>query len=149
MHFEFWSAQAATGALVQRAFDVIHDRRVVASHAHCDVLGADDRREVFGTVEYEVRVRAEQRKVLVRSRFTLHGVDDDELVMTTLLSNQASLACRREGGPTSARETRGLEFFQQRTSGTGAGEDLLVLGEGEWSWSRGVHESRQGVLSHA
>ena len=96
---------------VEGARHVIHHRRIVASDAHGDVVGSNDGGEVLRTVQHEMGIRAQQRLVLVRGRFALHGVDDHELVVSTLLAQQSGLSPGGKAGPAPSRKARRLQLF--------------------------------------
>ena len=67
----------------------------------------------------------------MRRRLTLHGVDDDELLMLALVTHQAGLARGGEARAPAPAQARGFELVEERGAPWREGEGLLVLGEGQ------------------
>ena len=89
---------------------------IVAGDADDDLVCPDDRRERLGAVEDQVGIGREERRVLVRRRLALHGVDDDDLVVTAVLAKWPGLDGGGKGGAAPSRQTRGLEFVRAARS---------------------------------
>ncbi len=95
--------------LVHRALDDVDRGDLLARDAHGDFTGSNGARECLCAVQHEVRVDAQQRLVLVRGGFTLHGVDHDVLAPCVIVAKEFNFPVGRKAGPTTTAQSRCLQ----------------------------------------